>query len=101
MTAPAHLRPSELAAVNALITKMEEDGKDSKDMQVLTTPVIAVVAEATLATLAVVCTSAPGDVQVISQMKQLASQLQSRASHEQLVELRRRAVTAASKKVGK
>ena len=98
MAEPVHLKPSELSAIDMLITKMSEDNKPVDEPQVLTTPVVTVVAQATIATVAVICVSAPSDAQILDKIKALSSQLQSRASHTQLVELRRQAVAEAAKR---
>jgi hypothetical protein len=92
------LKVSELATLNALISKMEEDGSKPSDMRALTTPVIVVVEVAAAATAAVLCVCAPGDKDILEKIKVLSSQLQSQASLEQLVELRRRAVAEAAKR---
>ena len=78
---------------------MVEDGLPPSEMRPLTTPVVAVVEVAAGATAAVLCVSAAGDQDILAKIKELSTQLQSRASLEQLVELRRRAVSEAAKRV--
>jgi hypothetical protein len=99
MPSQPFLKPGELAVLNTLIAKMEEDGLPTSEMRTLTTPVIAVVEVAAAVTAAVLCVSAPGDQDILKQIKELSGKLQSRASLEQLVELRRRAVLEASKRM--
>lgn len=87
--------PSELAALDAVITQLQEQGVDPAKNIPTFTPVAAVIAEAVLSTAAVLCVKVPADGEKVSQLKALAESLESNTTLTNLIELRKRAVTAS------
>jgi len=92
----AQFSRKELAAIDHLIEQLKAKGVAASDPTPLTTPVAAVVAEAVVATVAVLCTNVPEDNAKIQQLRDLASQLRSSTTLDNLIELRARALKSMS-----
>lgn len=90
----AEFTQAELAQLDALITRLQEDGADANAVVPLWTPVAAVVARAVVSTAAVLCVKVESDAAKVAQIEELAKSLETTTSLSNLVELRRRAVSA-------
>ena len=85
---------SELAAIDLLITIMQEEGSPFGDIRPTFTPVAAIVARAVIATAAVTCAKVPEDADKVMQIEAIASSLEGTTTLADLMELRSSAVKA-------
>jgi hypothetical protein len=82
----------ELAAIDHLIEQVKAQGGGADSPVPLTTPVAAIVAQAVIATVAVLCVKVPEDDTRIQQIGDLAAQLKSSTTLDNLIQLRERAL---------
>ncbi|EGR0268965.1 hypothetical protein FMH15_20300 [Vibrio alginolyticus] len=88
---------SELAAIDSLISQLQEQGVNKYEAVPLFTPVAGVVARAVVATAAVLCAKVESDAEKIKQLEDIAESLDSTTTLAGLIELRNRAVRANAK----
>lgn len=93
----AEFTPAELAQLDALITKLQEDGAEPDTIVPLFTPVATVVTRAVIATAAVLCVKVEADAAKIKQIEELAKSLETTTTLSNLISLRSQAVQSTFK----